>query len=414
MMANNPTLRIALLSNSEIKFNALNNIFKTFKNYSITRLEGKDKTDQIEQPISWNGGYGAARNRFMVLYKENPRFFYDYELIVIMENYMEFDGTDHVAIIFFDVFYELEFCLNHPCAHIKDSDKYFALFMQEVYQNQTHKWGSPVTFGSLLHKQDNSIPANDWMSVIMGKPRQVALEEGLIKMMDIYIDSIRMKEELINEGFTSHNDFPKPGVVFKDWSNIFLNPDLLHNLINMTTRIFDHRNMFYKTKDRFLSYQDYDYDDHILNDDHNENDNDDNDDNDDDKKVKKFSHQIDYVVGLDSRGLWLAPLLAMHLDCGMIPARKPGKIPGKILSETYQKEYGTDTIEIRNDVPPGNVLIVDDILATGGSLMAAIRLVERAGHKVIGCAVVSDVPELREVAKETLGSYPVHVLLKEK
>jgi adenine phosphoribosyltransferase len=98
----------------------------------------------------------------------------------------------------------------------------------------------------------------------------------------------------------------------------------------------------------------------------------------------------------------------------MIPARKPGKIPGKILSESYQKEYGTDTIEIRNDVPPGNVLIVDDILATGGSLMAAIRLVERAGHKVIGCAVVSDVPELREKAKETLGSYPVHVLLKDK
>ncbi|MEX0598022.1 MAG: adenine phosphoribosyltransferase [Candidatus Paceibacterota bacterium] len=399
-------MKIALLSKSEIKFNALNNIFNTFKDYSITCIEGNDKTDQIEQPIGWNGGYGAARNRFMVLYKENPSFYYDYNLIVIMENYMESDGTDYVVIIFFDVFYELEFCLNHPCVHIKDYDGYFALFIQEVYQNQTHKWGSHVTFGSLLNKQNSSIPEKDWMSVIMGKPRQVALEEGLSKMMDIYVESISMKEEIVNEGFTSHRDFPKPGVIFKDWSNIFVDPNLLHNLINMTTRIFDHRNMFYKTKDRFLSYQDYDYDQ--------PDDDDDNEDNDDQKDVKKFSHQIDYVVGLESRGLWLAAPLAMHLDCGMIPARKPGKIPGKILSETYQKEYGTDTLEIRNDVPPGNVLIVDDILATGGSLMAAIRLVERAGHKVIGCAVVSDVPELREIAKNTLGSYPVHVLLKEK
>lgn len=410
-------LKIALLSNSKIKYDALNNVVqKLFHNYSITCMESKDKTDQIEQPLDWSGGYGAARNRFMVLYKENPACFDNFDLVVIMENYMESNGIDSVVIIFYDVFYEMEFCLNHICTRVDHKSTYFPLFTEQVYQKKSHKWGSSVTFGSLLHQMDEKIPANDWMSVIHKKPRQVALEQGLTKHFEYYIENMTIKKELLEEGFTSHNDFPKPGVVFKDWSNIFLNLNLLYNMVNMASRVFDYQVYGLKTKDRFLNYQDGDYDynghaDFDFSDGNNDANNDDGNNDEDNEKIS--SHRIDYIVGLESRGLWLAIPLAMQLECGVIPARKPDKIPGKILSETYQKEYGTDTIEIRNDLPSGNVLIVDDILATGGSLMAAIRLVERAGHKLVGCLVVSDVPDLREVAKKTLGSYPVHVLLKE-
>jgi adenine phosphoribosyltransferase len=377
--------RIALLSKSEIKFNALFNLVESklkkelnLTSFSITKIEGNDKTDQIEQPIDWKGGYGAARNRFQVVLKENPDLLSQFDLIVIMENYMDYHALDLVVIIFYDVKHDIEYRGCHPCARVRYDSEYYTLFVDQVLSQQTHKWGSPITFGSLLNRINAKIPANDWMSVVTGKTRQKALEEGLVKMSEKFIHDNKLKRHILTNVFTTHENFPKPGVNFKDWSNIWLNPHLVSKMIDMVTDIFDGS---LNTKHGLL--------------------------NDIYPRPK-----IDYVVGLESRGIWFATPLALKLQCGMVPVRKPGKIPGPILSESYQKEYGSDTIEIRNDLPSGNVLIVDDILATGGSLMAAIKLVERAGHKVIGCAVISDVPELREKAQSLLGNYLVHVLLK--
>lgn len=213
-----------------------------------------------------------------------------------------------------------------------------------------------------------------------GKKRQTALEEGMKKILKWYVRDWQTKNKIITDGFVLHNDFPKPGVVFKDWSDIFLDHNLVESMVEQVSNVY---NGIIHTKYELLNGK------------------------------SSNNPKIDYVVGLESRGLWLAIPLAMKLGCGMIPVRKPGKIPGKILSESYQKEYGSDVIEIRNDLPSGNVLIVDDILATGGSLMAAIKLVERSGHHVVGCAVVSDVPELRDQASKLLENYMVHVLLKE-
>jgi adenine phosphoribosyltransferase len=106
--------------------------------------------------------------------------------------------------------------------------------------------------------------------------------------------------------------------------------------------------------------------------------------------------KIDAVAGLEARGFILGGAVAHQLGIGFVPVRKKGKLPFSVIGEDYQLEYGTDRIEIHTDaIRPGDqVLLVDDLIATGGTAMAGINLLERAGAKVIGCSFVIDLPEL--------------------
>lgn len=106
--------------------------------------------------------------------------------------------------------------------------------------------------------------------------------------------------------------------------------------------------------------------------------------------------RIDKVVGLEARGFILGGAVAHQLTVGFVPIRKEGKLPGPVLSESYQLEYGEAVMEIHDDAlkPGDRVLIVDDLLATGGTARAAIRLCERLGAEVLGCAFVIDLPLL--------------------
>lgn len=106
--------------------------------------------------------------------------------------------------------------------------------------------------------------------------------------------------------------------------------------------------------------------------------------------------RIDQVVGLEARGFILGGAVAHQLSAGFVPVRKKGKLPAATLSEDYALEYGTATVEIHDDaIEPGQtVLIVDDLLATGGTAEAGIKLVERLGGNILGCAFVVDLPDL--------------------
>ncbi|GGE51628.1 adenine phosphoribosyltransferase [Actibacterium pelagium] len=106
--------------------------------------------------------------------------------------------------------------------------------------------------------------------------------------------------------------------------------------------------------------------------------------------------QIDKVVGLEARGFILGGAIAHQLTVGFVPVRKKGKLPGTTISEEYQLEYGEAVVEIHDDaIQPGErILIVDDLLATGGTAEAGIKLVERLGGEIVGCAFVVDLPEL--------------------
>ena len=138
-------------------------------------------------------------------------------------------------------------------------------------------------------------------------------------------------------------DFPKPGVVFRDITTVIADAQALRAAVKQMAEPF--------RKDR-----------------------------------------IDLVVGIESRGFIFGAALAIELGVGFVPVRKPGKLPYQTASETYQLEYGTDTIEIHTDaVKAGQrVLMVDDLLATGGTMAAACRLVERLGGTVAGISFLID------------------------
>ncbi|WP_439154708.1 adenine phosphoribosyltransferase [Yoonia sp.] len=105
---------------------------------------------------------------------------------------------------------------------------------------------------------------------------------------------------------------------------------------------------------------------------------------------------ISKVIGLEARGFILGGAIAHQLSVGFVPARKKGKLPGKTVEQSYKLEYGEAILEIHDDViqPGEKILLVDDLLATGGTAEAGIKLVERMGAEVIGCAFIIDLPDL--------------------
>ena len=148
-------------------------------------------------------------------------------------------------------------------------------------------------------------------------------------------------KELVSSKFRSIKDFPKKGIIFKD----------------ITTVI--------KDKDAFKTVISYFAD-------------------------KYADKNIDYIVGLESRGFIFGSALADRLGCGFIVIRKPGKLPAKTISQEYELEYGTDCLEIHEDaIEAGkNVVIIDDLLATGGTANAACSLVKKLGANIVAVAFV--------------------------
>lgn len=136
-------------------------------------------------------------------------------------------------------------------------------------------------------------------------------------------------------------DFPKPGILFKDITPLLQSPEGLRETVQGLAKVVD-----------------------------------------------PSSYEL--VVGIESRGFIFGTALAHHVGKGFVPIRKPGKLPWKTASESYQLEYGSDRIEIHLDaVKPGqSVLLIDDLLATGGTMEAALRLVRRLGAKPVACSFV--------------------------
>ena len=143
-------------------------------------------------------------------------------------------------------------------------------------------------------------------------------------------------------------DYPKPGIQFRDITSLLADPQAFKDVM-----------------DRFVKrYQD---------------------------------EQIDLVVGIESRGFILGAPLALRLGKGFIPVRKEGKLPGPTYGVDYDLEYGTDRVEVHKDaIPPGSkVLMVDDLLATGGTIGGSSRLIEKAGGIIVGYAFLIELVDLK-------------------
>ena len=147
-------------------------------------------------------------------------------------------------------------------------------------------------------------------------------------------------------------DYPKPGILFYDLTTLLKDPAGFHSLVDNLCAHYD-------------------------------------------------GTKVDVVAGMEARGFIFAPALAYRLKAGFVPIRKPKKLPGKVASVSYQLEYGTDSMEIHVDaVKPGQrVLICDDLLATGGTAAAAVKLVEQLGGKVAGAAFAVELSFLNGRAK---------------
>ena len=145
-----------------------------------------------------------------------------------------------------------------------------------------------------------------------------------------------MNKELLLQNLRNIPDFPIPGIQFKDVTSLFKNPACLREMDNALYELYK------------------------------------------DKGITK-------IVGIESRGFVMASALAVKLNAGFVPIRKPGKLPAETISETYGKEYGRDTIEIHKDAIDENdvILIHDDLLATGGTMLAAYNLVKKLNPKKV-------------------------------
>ena len=122
---------------------------------------------------------------------------------------------------------------------------------------------------------------------------------------------------------------------------------------------------------------------------------------------------IDAVAGIEARGFILGGAVADRLGCGFVPIRKKGKLPWKTIGQEYTLEYGVDIIEMHEDaIAPGErILIVDDLIATGGTAEAAAKLIRRSGGEIVGAAFIIDLPELGGVTKLRRHGIDSHALM---
>ncbi|KAL7181878.1 hypothetical protein ACSBR1_040733 [Camellia fascicularis] len=169
--------------------------------------------------------------------------------------------------------------------------------------------------------------------------------------------------EGISEAIRVIPHFPKPGIMFQDITTLLLN----HKAFKDTVDIF---------VDRYR-YMD-----------------------------------ISVVAGIEARGFMFGPSIALAIGAKFVPLRKPRKLPGEVISEAYVLEYGTDCLEMHVDaVQPGErAVIIDDIVATGGTLSAAIRLLERMEAEVVECACVVGLPEVK--GQQRLNGKSLYILLE--
>ena len=167
-----------------------------------------------------------------------------------------------------------------------------------------------------------------------------------------------MSKETLAKSIREIPDFPIPGILFYDVTTLFKEPAALQELSDTLYEMYK------------------------------------------DKGITK-------VVGIESRGFIMGPILATRLGAGFVPIRKPGKLPAETIEESYEKEYGKDTVQMHKDaIKPGQkVVLVDDLIATGGTIEAAIKLVEQLGGEVVKVIFLMELAGLK--GRERLKGYDV-------
>ena len=224
-----------------------------------------------------------------------------------------------------------------------------------------------VPYAAVAMTTDYDCWKKDEENVSWNLIRQI-MKENSEKMKRLFlklIESFSREQEILKlkNSIRSIPNFPKQGIMFRDITTLLKDKESLKKLIDIL----------------YERYKEY---------------------------------NIDIVAGIESRGFIIAGILAEKLNSGLVLVRKPGKLPAETVSESYELEYGTDKVEIHKDaIEKGQkVLLIDDLIATGGTALASCKLIEKLEGEVVECCFPMELPDLK--GREKLAKYPVFSLIK--
>jgi len=323
-----------------------------------------------EQPFGYDCTLQCALNRLETLKKsplvEGGRYLMAIENGIDMSNISTYYDICHVVLYDseLDLLLTSRFFSDHLKIPIPSEHIYEIIDNDAENDDYSNPLGYDETAGSLYASAlsgmlGKSVPSNDWMSEV-GCSRKHQIYNVVDHVLGLHPSSVikELQDEII-----TIPDYPKDGVLFQDWMSLFSQPELCDLVVELMANL-------------------------------------------------GHTQKVDLVLGPELRGCMLGPLVAQKMKIPFVPIRKKGKLPPPTIEFTYQKEYGTDTLELNPDqLFDKRCLIIDDVLATGGSLLACCELIKKAKGYPALSIVLNDVPELREKAKEQLGSYPYQVLM---
>lgn len=307
------------------------------------------------QPISRESGVLGVYNRMNA---SNHRQESNVDFILAIENFLEFEKKqegktmwkDTAAVLIKNVKSDRE-SLGFS-ASVEIPEVYVEIAEKQSLNND--ETGFEVTVGEVIARENGSVDPVDWHGheEFGGVSRKDILAETIFKTF--HSDELSfLKRKVAN-----YADFPKPGIQFKDFFPIMNDPKAFHLCIDLLAKRYQHKG-------------------------------------------------IEAIVGLESRGFILGAALAYKMEVPFVPVRKPGKLPGKTYSVSYEKEYGTDRVEISQNalVKDQRVLVIDDLIATGGSAKAAIDLISKVEATVVEFVSLLEIPELEGRKKIEVPSF---------
>lgn len=355
--------KVLLTSQSELKISALKKILDEKKiHYELTTVNC-DKCQLPPQPFidSDHDGYYFPKERMN--FASQTHNLNDYDYVVGIESGIQCVQDVFSKDLYLDVCYVLilhQEILNKGWEGTYPVPKEYLqkLFTNKLINYNEHMQGYPITIGELIHQDKPNVNPKNWFNT-----RSEQIHSSLKACFQDLVKNHFLKKELLS-AYKSYDDFPKPGVKFHDIFPLLKNPHIFKKLI------------------KFMA-QRYKYD------------------------------KIDYVVGLESRGFVLGAPLAYELEVGFIPVRKAGKLPGEVIQVSYSTEYSKDVCEMQvYNLKGSKVLIIDDLIATGGSAQSGVDLVTQLGCEIVDCCVLREVKTLKKKCMKTMKT-PYTVLLQE-
>jgi len=346
------TITVVIASQSFQKAAAVKESFdKKFPDDTLLYIPCKTDSCIPEQPVGFDCAVQGARNRMYSL----PQALQKADYIVSIENYIE---QSPVTQRWYD---KGLIVIQHSSQEIVLTTK--SVFIPDLYIQLAQQMsqvicecGYSTTVGAAIQQSfsDRSVDPRDWHREVEfgGVSRQQFLKDALDKAL--HADELNFLKSLV----VTYPDFPKPGITFANFLPILHDAQAFATTIDLLAQRYKNKN-------------------------------------------------IDAIVGLESRGFILGAALAYKLGISFVPVRKPGKLPGSTYSVTYQKEYGFDTLVIAQDsLQSGQrVVIIDDLIATGGSARAAIELVRLAGGQPVEFVSLLKVDALEEQALLDIPSF---------